>query len=336
MTTDFWKEFKTQVFSLAPMEDVTDTVFREVVLRHASFGNLHVVFTEFCNVDGLNHPVGRERVSERLVVSPAEKRLLKEKGVKLVAQIWGKNPEIFYKVSQWITQNHEFDGIDINMGCPVKKIIKHGACSALIGQPALAKEIIHAVKEGSHLPVSVKTRTGISRHNTEEWISSLLEAGPSAIILHGRTQRMQSDGEASWDEIARAVNVRNQAGTGTTIHGNGDVQSLDQARKRISESGVDGVMIGRGIFYDPWIFEDKTNCHTAEERIRTLLLHTRLFEKVWDSNKNFNILKRFYKIYINNFPGAAEMRASLMELKGYDDVYRFFEGSLAKTNGVID
>ena len=205
---NFWQHIGSPAFSLAPMEDVTDTVFREMVLGMAAAGKLHVLFTEFTSVEGMNHPKGRERVSERLVVNESERFILKEKNVKLVAQIWGRNPEFYKSTAKHLSEVYSFDGIDINMGCPVKKVIKTGSCSALIGEPQLAREIISATKEGTHLPVSVKTRTGIKMHQTEEWIGHLLTFEPAAIILHGRTQRMQSEGEASWEEIGKAVQLR--------------------------------------------------------------------------------------------------------------------------------
>ncbi|WP_346863359.1 tRNA-dihydrouridine synthase [uncultured Draconibacterium sp.] len=322
---NFWKEIKSPVFSLAPMEDVTDTVFREIVMGMATPGKLHVVFTEFTSVEGMNHPVGRERVSERLIVNESERILLKEMGVKLVAQIWGRNPEIYANIAKYISENYDFDGIDINMGCPVKKVFKIGACSALIGEPGLAKEIILATNEATPLPVSVKTRTGIKQHQTEEWISELLEVDPAAIILHGRTQRMQSDGDASWEEIAKAVELKNQLKPHIPFHGNGDVFSYEKGLQRIQETGVDGVMIGRGIFQNPWFFNPAKTEITKEERIDKLLAHTRLFEQTWGGIKNFNILKRFYKIYLNSFPGAAKLRADLMEVKDYQEVYTYFQ-----------
>jgi tRNA-dihydrouridine synthase len=321
---NFWQEFTQSVFSLAPMEDVTDTVFREIVMGMSSTDKLHVVFTEFTSVEGMNHPVGRERVSERLIVNKSERVLLKKMGIKLVAQIWGRNPEIYHTVTKYISENYNFDGIDINMGCPVKKVFKIGACSALIGEPTLAKEIITATKEATHLPVSVKTRTGIKTHQTEEWISQLLEVDPAAIILHGRTQRMQSDGDASWEEIAKAVQVKNQLKPHIPLHGNGDVFSYERGLLRIEESGVDGIMIGRGIFQNPWFFNPGKVEITKEDRIEKLIAHTRLFEQTWSPQKNFNILKRFYKIYLNSFPGAAKMRADLMEVKSYKEVYHYF------------
>jgi len=323
---NFWQEFNGPVFSLAPMEDVTDTVFREIIMGMASPGKLNVVFTEFTSVEGMNHPVGRERVSERLIVNDSERELLKNLNIKLIAQIWGRNPDLYNKIAGYITENYDFDGLDINMGCPVKKVFRIGACSALIGEPSLAKEIIMATKEATHLPVSVKTRTGIKEHQTEEWISELLEVDPAAIILHGRTQRMQSEGNASWEEIGKAVKLKNRLKPYIPFHGNGDIFSYEKGLKRIEETGVDGVMIGRGIFQNPWFFNPEKSEISKEDRIQKLIDHTRLFEQTWNPGKNFNILKRFYKIYLNSFPGAAKMRTDLMEVKGYDDVYKYFRG----------
>ncbi len=321
---NFWKEFKQPVFSLAPMEDVTDTVFREIVMGMAAPGKLHVVFTEFTSVEGMNHPVGRERVSERLIVNDSERKLLQKMNVKLVAQIWGRNPEVYHNIAKYISENYSFDGIDINMGCPVKKVFKIGACSALIGEPDLAREIILATKEGTNLPVSVKTRTGIKQHETENWISNLLTTNPAAIILHGRTQRQQSEGDANWDEIKKAVLLKDEIKPGIPLYGNGDVFSYRKGLDRVEETGVNGVMIGRGIFQNPWFFNPEKTDISKEERIEKLLEHTRLFEKTWSPDKNFNILKRFYKIYLNSFDGAAKMRSDLMNVKSYDEVYRYF------------
>lgn len=322
---NFWKEFEHPVFSLAPMEDVTDTAFREIVIGISAPGRLNVVFTEFTSVEGMNHPVGRERVSERLIVNESEQDLLKKLNIKLVAQIWGRNPDVYHSVAKYITENYQFDGIDINMGCPVKKVFKQGACSALIGEPSLAKEIILATKEATHLPVSVKTRTGIKQHQTEEWITNLLESKPAAIILHGRTQRMQSEGDANWEEIKKAVELKNSINPKIPLHGNGDVLSYEDGLHRIEETGVDGVMIGRGIFHNPWFFNPEILEITREERFEKLIEHTRLFERTWSPGKNFNILKRFYKIYLNSFEGAAKLRADLMKVKNYEEVYSYFK-----------
>ena len=319
---NFWKNLPKPIFALAPMEDVTDTSFREVVAGLSDPQYLHLLFTEFTSVDGMNHPKGKIRVSERLLVSRSEKNLLKQKNIKLVAQIWGNKPELFHKIAREITAEYEFDGLDINMGCPVKNVVKNGCCSALINQPELAKEIILATKEATHLPVSVKTRTGVKSHETEVWISHLMETKPAAIILHGRTQKQQSDGLADWEEIAKGVRIRDQIDPEVLFLGNGDVQSVSQGLALTTQYGLDGVMIGRGIFHDPWFFNPEHQPPSKSERLSQLILHTQLFEQNWGGKKNLNLLKRFYKIYTNDFPGAAKLRADLMEATTFAEVYR--------------
>ena len=250
----FWNDLPKPAFTLAPMEDVTDTAFRELVMSISNPQFFHVIFTEFTSTDGLCHHVGKSKVMGRLKVNETERQVLKEKNMKIVAQIWGANPEKFHQAARMICDEFDFDGIDINFGCPVKKIVKQGACSAIIGKPQLAKEIILATKEASRLPVSVKTRTGIKKHDTENWIGHLLETDPAAIILHARTQNDQSEAPADWREISKAVELRNKSGKDIPLLGNGDVSSVEDAIEKCNETGADGVMVGRGIFHNPWFF----------------------------------------------------------------------------------
>jgi tRNA-dihydrouridine synthase len=328
--TNFWKDFQKPIFALAPMEDVTDTSFREVVARLSDPQYLHILYTEFTSVDGMNHPVGKKRVGERLIVSESERQILKQKNIKLVAQIWGRKPELFNKIAAEITAEYDFDGLDINMGCPVKNVVKNGCCSALINEPKLAQEIILATKEATHLPVSVKTRTGIKTHETENWIANIMETKPAALILHGRTQKQQSDGLADWDEIAKGTRVRDQINPDTLFLGNGDVMSVVQGEELCRKYGLDGIMVGRGIFHNPWFFNPGKTTFSKTEKLEQLLLHTKLFEQNWEGKRNLNILKRFYKIYTNDFPGAAKLRADLMETKTFDEVYQIVLNDLEK------
>ena len=320
--SNFWHELQTPIFALAPMEDVTDTSFREIVAGLADPKYLSILYTEFTSVDGMNHPVGKIRVGERLIVSESERQLLKQKNIKLIAQIWGRKPELFHKIADEITAEYNFDGLDINMGCPVKNVVKNGCCSALINEPNLAKEIILATKEATHLPVSVKTRTGIRTHNTEDWIANLLETKPAAIILHGRTQKQQSDGLANWDEIAKGARIRDQINPGTRFLGNGDVLSVMQGEALCQKYQLDGIMVGRGIFHNPWFFNPLHQSPSKAEKLQQLLLHTILFEQNWGEKRDLNILNRFYKIYTNDFPGAAKLRADLMDAKSFEEVYQ--------------
>ncbi|MBI9035673.1 MAG: tRNA-dihydrouridine synthase [Bacteroidales bacterium] len=321
MHTNFWKELKQKpIFSLAPMEDVTDTSFRQLVLEISDPEKLDVLYTEFTNVDGLLHDVGRKSVRERLIVSTEERRLLKEKNVKLVAQIWGSDPEKFYQAAKLISKEYDFDGIDINMGCPAKKVVKNYCCSSLILVPEIAKDIVQATKEATLLPVSVKTRTGFTEVETESWISHLMQTHPAAIILHGRTRKMMSKYPADWNEIKKAVDIKNSINPDVAFLGNGDVTSYADGISKINQSGVDGIMVGRGIFANPWFFNPDKSDISAEEKINTLWRHTQLFTQNWDTRRNFNVLKRFYKIYAQGFPGAASLRAQLMECQSAADV----------------
>lgn len=298
---------------LAPMEDVTDTVFRRVVLETGGIPDL--MFTEFTNVEGVQSR-GREHVIHRLKYIEEER--------PLIAQIWGITPEDYYNTAKYILELG-YDGIDINMGCPVKKIIKKGACSALIKNPALAKEIVLAVKEGvsEKIPTSIKTRIGFNSINTEEWITFLLkECQPEALTVHGRTVKEMSSVPNHWEEIAKISLIREQYSPNTIILGNGDVMSLIEAYKKAEENNLDGIMIGRGIFHNPWLFNENLEYNTIDKNIKINLLkyHLKLWNEEWGQIKNFAMLKRFIKIYIKDFDGAKEIRTSLMEIKNLDEL----------------
>jgi nifR3 family TIM-barrel protein len=320
MKDNFWKSLKRPVFTLAPMEDVTDTVFREIVLSVSDSNYLHVLFSEFISTDGLCHEVGGPKVRHRLQINESERELLNEKNVKIVAQIWGTHPDKFYKATKLICEEGQFDGIDINMGCPVKKIVKQGGCSALIALPDLAKEIVLATKEASNIPVSIKTRIGINKVITEEWLPHLLECHPALITVHGRIQKQQSEGLADWNEVKKAVELRNSLSPETLIHGNGDVYSIEDSFTKMRDYHVDGVMIGRGIFHNPWFFNKNADEKLPEEKLDLLWIHTQLFTETWGKGKNFATLKRFFKIYTNGFPGAHQIRARLMETNSTEEV----------------
>ncbi len=317
---NFWQTFEGPIFALAPMEDVTDTVFREIVLSISSPKYLNVVFAEFTSVDGLCHHVGKDKVSHRLYISPTERELLKKNNTKIVAQIWGSDPEKFHQATKIITQEYDFDGIDVNMGCPVRKIVNQIACSELIKFPDLAKEIIIATKEATHLPVSVKTRTGIKTHNTEQWIGNLLEVKPTAITLHARTQKMMSAYPAEWEQVKIAVELRNQVSPGVPIIGNGDVLSIEDALLKIEQTYAEGVMVGRGIFKNPFMFNFPYEEISREVKLDLLLRHLDLFLDTWGNEKSYQIMKKFFKIYTSEFAGASDLRAKFMQTTNRDEV----------------
>jgi nifR3 family TIM-barrel protein len=306
---NFWKSLKKPFFVLAPMDDVTDVVFRDIVTKTA---RPDVFFTEFTNVEGLQS-AGRPKLISRLKFKPNQH--------PIVAQIWGKTPENYEKTARELVEMG-FDGIDINMGCPEKNVCRNGCCSALINNPDLAKEIIAATKKGAgKLPVSVKTRIGFNSIKTEEWAEFLLKQGIQALTIHGRTAKQKSNGLADWNEIHKVVEIRDRLGVDTVIIGNGDVKDFCDGVERAEKYGVDGIMIGRGIFGNLWSFSKNQNIGKSEAEMLSLLLdHARSFENEWGRAKNFLILRRFFKIYVSSFANAAKIREQLMQTQSLKDV----------------
>lgn len=302
----FWRHLKKPFFVLAPMANVTDTVFRQIIVKH---GRPDVLWTEFVSCDGLCSD-GREAVIRDLQFMPQER--------PIVAQIFGSTPKNFYETAKLVAELG-FDGVDINMGCPEKNIVKSGACSALINEPSLAQDIIRATQEGAGtLPVSVKTRLGFSKDMLEDWLPVLLETKPAVITLHGRTRKEMSKNPAHWNRIKDAVEIAR--GTGTMIIGNGDVMDLQDAQKKVDETGVDGVMLGRAIFGNPWLFHRDGKIPTLEEKLLAMVEHTKLFQDTWGSTKSFELMKKHYKAYVNGFDGAKFLRAKLMECHSAEEI----------------
>ncbi len=287
-------------FVLAPMEDVTDFVFREIVSKYLPKPS--ALFTEFTNVEALNSK-GFDKTIQRFKFSKIQK--------PIVAQIWGIKPENYYKASKLI-ESLGFNGVDINMGCPDRKVMKIGACSALIENKNLAKEIIAATKEGvKNIPVSVKTRIGTKEIVTQDWISFLLEQKISTLTVHGRLAKDLSKFPANWSEIKKAVGIRDKISPNTIIIGNGDVSSYNDGLQKARDYKVDGLMIGRGIFSNPWAFEKDKKNHSIKERVELAIKHVNLFKKIYGESKS-DILKKFLKMYIKDFPDASELRNLLM------------------------
>lgn len=309
-----WGQLTTPFSVLAPMEDVTDTVFRRIV---RSAGAPDLLFTEFTSTDGLC-TAGRPRVIGRLRYTFGEK--------PLIAQIWGNNPEFYRRVALEVREMG-FDGLDINMGCPVRKIIARGSCGALIQNPRLAAELIAAAREGGGgLPVSVKTRIGVSSSSAEEWLGFLLAQGIAALTVHGRTVDQQSEGAADWGAIALAVRLRDAAGLPTRIVGNGDVRTAEAFRGRAGESGADGIMIGRGVFENLFLFRairgepgPQEYAHLRpEEKIDWFRRHISLHQETWGRAGRFDTLKKFAKTYLRAFEGAGHLVDAIMHTRTHE------------------
>ena len=306
---NFWFDLPQPFTALAPLDGVTDVVFRQIV---AKIGKPDVLFTEFTNTDGLvSH--GKERVMERLRFHQNEQ--------PVVAQLWGTNPDHFYDSAK-LVKELGFAGIDINMGCPEKSVVKTGACSALIKNHKLTAEIIKATRRGAkELPVSVKTRIGFNDVRIEEWIGFLLEQKLPVLTVHLRTVKEMSKVPAHWELMPKIMRLRDKISPQTLIVGNGDIESLQELKDKHATYGCEGFMIGRGVFHNPWVFnldvdpKDKT----PEERIRLYLEHVEEFERTW-KNKNFALLKKFCKTYIASFDGASEFREALMATKNISEL----------------
>lgn len=314
MNQGFWSTLSKPIMVLAPMADVTDAAFRRLI---AKYGKPDVMWTEFVSCDGLCSP-GRPNLLHDLWYDESER--------PIVAQIFGGKPQNFTETAQ-LMQELGFDGIDINMGCPSKDIEKSCAGAALIKNPELAAEIIRATKAGAgNLPVSVKTRIGYRADELETWLPILLAERPAAITIHARTRNEMSKVPAQWDAVKRAVEITKDIFPDPTdrplILGNGDVMTLAQGEELVRETGCDGVMIGRGIFGNPWLFnrDRKAEEITLEEKLAVMLEHTQLYIELLGDKKPLDLMKKHYKAYVNGFPGAGELRVKLMEAEGYNEI----------------
>lgn len=307
---NIWQKLRDHPFvALAPMDDVTDVVFRRLVHELAP---ADVYFTEFASVEGFCSP-GRQAIERRLHLHPGEG--------PVVAQTWGTTPEYFREMAAELA-GRGFVGIDINMGCPVRDIIKNGGCSALINTPELAAKIIAATKEGAGaLPVSVKTRLGWSKPEIREWLGFLMQQDIAALTVHLRTVKEMSKVDAHWELATDIVALRDELAPELVLMGNGDVENRVEAENKITETGLDGIMIGRGIFHNPWAFEHEEKEHSVADRLAALTRHLDIFEATWqEGEKRFDPLKRFFKIYVQGFDGAAQLRAKLMDCKTIAEV----------------
>ncbi len=310
MKQNFWRELPRPFFVLAPMEDVTDVVFRHVV---SEAGRPDVFFTEFTNTESYCHPEGTQSVRGRLAFTEDEQ--------PMVAHIWGDKPDYFRQMSIGMAELG-FKGIDINMGCPVANVAPKGKGSGLIRRPDVAADLIQAAKAGG-LPVSVKTRLGYS--DVEEWqgwLTHLLKQDIVNLSIHLRTRKEMSQVDAHWELIPEIKKLRDQVAPDTLLTINGDISDRQKGLELANQYGVDGVMIGRGIFKNPFAFEKEPREHSSEELLDLLRLQLDLHDKYSHElePRPFKPLRRFFKIYVKGFRGASELRNQLMSTETTDEV----------------
>ncbi len=322
----FWGKLEKPFFVLAPMANVTDVVFRHIVTQ---YGKPDVLWTEFVSADGLCHPKGREILLRDLSYTEDER--------PIVAQLFTAYPEKMFEATKLVAELG-FDGIDINMGCPDKNVMKQGAGATLMKNPLLAQSLIRSAQEGikasgRQIPLSIKTRLGYTEDNLEEWLPKLLEMKPAVITLHARTKKEMSKVPAKWDRIKRAVEIAQ--GSGTLIIGNGDVKDLIDAREKARETGAHGVMLGRAIFGNPWLFDDKKRSVSVEEKLQAVVEHTFLFQEVWKNTKSFELMKKHYQAYINHFDSAKELRMRMMECHSAEEIKKVVDAFLIRRNETL-
>lgn len=308
--TNFWNELPKPFFILAPMEAVTDVVFRHVIIKAA---RPDIFFTEFVNATSFCSPKGIHSTRGRLTFTDDEQ--------PIVAQIWGNKPDEFVHISQGIA-DMGYRGVDINMGCPDKLVVKGGSGSALIRTPELAGKLIASAKT-SGLPVSVKTRLGdINIEQWRDWIAYLLQQDIANLTVHLRTRKEMSKHGAHYELIHEIKKLRDEIAPQTLLTINGDIRDRQHGKELAKQYGIDGIMIGRGVFHNPFAFEIEKREHASDELLQLLYLHLDLHDKysIELETRKFDPLKTFFKIYIHGFPGASELRAKLMHAKNTDEV----------------
>lgn len=309
MKENFWQQLPRPFFVLAPMEDVTDVVFRHVV---AKAGRPDVYFTEFTNSDSYCHPDGIQSVRGRLTFTEDEQ--------PMVAHIWGDNPEYFRQMSIGMAEMG-FKGIDINMGCPVPNVASRGKGSGLILRPDVSAELIEAAKAGG-IPVSVKTRLGYSEIDEwKEWLAHILKQDIANLSIHLRTRKEMSQADAHWELIPEIKALRDEIAPQTMLTINGDIPDRAKGLELAEKYGIDGVMIGRGIFKNPFAFEKEPREHTPEEHLELLHYQLDLQDQYAEQvPRSISGLHRFFKIYVKGFRGAGELRNRLMNTKSTAEV----------------
>lgn len=323
---DFWHTLTRPIMVLAPMADVTDAAFRRMIAKYSAheradgtIGGPDVMWTEFVSADGLARAPkeGQEKLRADLMFDESER--------PIIAQLFSSN-EIYMEFAARLCRELGFDGVDINMGCPDRSIEKQGCGAAMIKSPSTARAIIRAAKRGAGsdeggIPVSVKTRVGYNKDELETWLPEILAERPSVVTVHARTRKEMSKVPARWERVLRAVEIRDALGSETLIFGNGDALSLPDARAKAELSRADGVMLGRAIFGNPWLFHPEKDLSNVslEERLRVMVEHTKLFVELLP-HKSFAIMKKHYKAYVHGFDGAKELRMELMEAGSPEEI----------------
>jgi nifR3 family TIM-barrel protein len=322
---------KRPIVMVAPMADVTDIAFRTMIAKYSRMGDdkggPDVMWNEFVSADGLNSP-GREVLKRDLAYGEGER--------PIIAQLFTDDVENMVEAVK-LCRELGFDGVDINMGCPVNNIGKQGAGAELINTPEVAVALIRAAQSAAlDMPVSVKTRIGFNKIEYKDWLSKLLACNIPALTIHLRTKKEMSLVPAHWELATEIYEFCKSVAPETIIIMNGDVKSLKEAQEKYEQYKIDGVMIGRGVFGTPWFFDWEMMQNrvekTLKEKFEIMLEHTKLYEDTVGKYKSFAIMKKHYKAYVNGFDGASDLRVRLFECENYTEVETIMREHMKKNN----
>lgn len=332
-----WQRMTKPIIGLAPMDGVTDVAFRKIV---DTYGHPSIMFTEFVPVEALK--AGAKGVLRDFLIHDIK--------VPTIAQLYGVDLEGF-RIATLIVCELGFEGIDINMGCPAKSVATRGAGAGLIRNPTQARAIIQTVRQATYdwangayqsanisdairlevrqmkkeisahkdntPSLSVKTRLGYKQVEVETWLSELAQEPLAAITVHGRTYVQGYGGKASWDDIAQAAQIIRKQNAGILVLGNGDIVSKQQAVEYCATYVLDGALVGRGAWGNPWVFTD--HAPSQQERLRVALEHTKVFAKLLPQT-HFAQIRKHLGWYCHGFRNANVIHEQLIHANSVSEV----------------
>ncbi len=289
-------------FILAPLAGYTDLPFRSLC-RHFGAG---LCVSEMISCHGL---VYKQKKTQDMIVTSTEER-------PVSIQLFGADPEIMAQAASILSKTSP-DFIDINMGCPVKKVTKKGAGAALMKDPLLASTIIKKVIKESGLPVTVKFRRGTDNTNINavEFAKMAQDAGVSAVTVHGRTWSQGFSGVADWKVVAdvkKSVTI--------PVIGNGDILSYQDGLMRMEQTGCDGVMVGRGAMGNPWVFTQEGKPGNIKLILPTVFQHLQLMEEYLQTDRLLGCIKNHIGRYFKGLPGSSAIRRAIYDSPSFSDI----------------